>query len=112
MLLLSLLLLLLLNYILFRIIMCVCLFVRNIVLVTEDGHRQYQINNLTYCYQVKKIMNFRSIGIKYRCAANNRRHLKKLEAAVVIAMIKESMIGYKCLSEKKIQRKLTRQPGL
>ena len=60
-------------------------------------------------------MNCRSIitlGIKYRCAANNRRHLKKLEAAVVIAMIKESMIGYKCLSEKKIQRKLTRQPGL
>ena len=112
MLLLSLLLLLLLNYILFRIILCVCLFARNIVLVTEDGHRQYQINNLTYCYQVKKIMNCRSIGIKYRCAANNRRHLKKLEAAVVIAMIKESMIGYKCLSEKKIQRKLTRQPGL
>ena len=92
--------------------MFVCLFVRNIVLVTEDGHRQYQINNLTYCYQVKKIMNCRSIGIKYRCAANNRRYLKKLEAAVVITMIKESMIGYKRLSEKKIQRKLTRQPGL
>lgn len=49
-------------------------------------------------------MNCRSIialGIKYRCAANNHRHLKKLEAAVVIAMIKESMIGDKCLSEKK-----------
>ena len=61
------------------------------------------------------MMNCRSIitlGIKYRCAANNRRHLKKLEAAVVITMIKESMIGYKRLSEKKIQRKLTRQPGL
>ena len=60
-------------------------------------------------------MNCRSIialGIKYRCATNNRRYLKKLEAAVVIAMIKESMIGYKRLSEKKIQRKLTRQPGL
>ena len=51
-------------------------------------------------------MNCRSIialGIKYRCATNNRRYLKKLEAAVVIAMIKESMIGYKCLSEKKIR---------